>query len=107
MLLFFAYALFSQAMARLGQQIAKIAEIMNNAKSMADGLKDKWTGDDADAFQNVIASDVMPNMNSVINTVTDFQSRLNRASERIQQADKQAQGMVGQLADVFSKIVAG
>jgi WXG100 family type VII secretion target len=106
MLLFFAYALFSQAMARLGQQIAKIAEIMNNAKSMADGLKDKWTGDDADAFQNVIASDVMPNMNSVINTVTDFQGRLNRAADRIRQADKQAQGMVGQLADVFSKIAA-
>jgi len=106
MLLFFAYALFAQAMARLGQQIAKIAEIMNNAKSMADGLKDKWTGDDADAFQNVISSDVMPNMNTAINTVTDFQGRLNRAADRIRQADKQAQSMVGQLSDVFSKITS-
>jgi WXG100 family type VII secretion target len=104
MLLLFAYAKFAAAMARLAQQIAKITEIMNNAKSMADGLKDKWTGDDADAFQNVIGSDVMPNMNNAINTVSDFRNRLQRASDRIQQADKQAKSMVGQLSDVFQKI---
>ncbi len=106
MLLLFAYAKFAAAMARLAAQIVKITEIMNNAKSMADGLKDKWTGDDADAFQNVIGSDVMPGMNSAINTVTDFKNRLQRASDRIQQADKQAKSMVGQLADVFQKIAA-
>ncbi len=106
MLLFFAYALFAQAMARLAQQVAKITEIMNQAKSTADGLKDKWTGEDADAFQNSISSDVMPGMNSAINTVSDFRNRLQRASERIQRADQQAKSMVGQLADVFQKIAA-
>jgi len=106
MLLFFAYALFAEALGRLAQQIAKITEIMNTAKSTADGLKDKWTGDDADAFQNVIGSDVMPNMNQVINTVSDFSNRLNKAQERIRQADNQAKGMVGQLSDVFSKITS-
>jgi WXG100 family type VII secretion target len=104
MLLFFAYALFAAAMAQLGVQIAKITEIMNNAKSTADGLKDKWTGDDADAFQSVMSSDVMPNMNKLINTVTDFSNRLKKAEERIRQADKQAKSMVGGLSDVFSKI---
>lgn len=104
MLLFFAYAKFAAAMARLMQQIAKMTEIMTNAKSTADGLKDKWTGDDADAFQNVMGSDVMPNMNKAIATVQDFHGRLNRAAERIQRADQQAKGMVGQLSDVFSKI---
>jgi WXG100 family type VII secretion target len=104
MLLLFAYAKFAAAMARLAQQIVKITEIMNNAKSTADGLKDKWTGDDADAFQNVMSSDVMPNMNKAIDTVTDFKNRLNQASERIQKADQQAKGMVGQLSDVFAKI---
>lgn len=106
MLLFFAYALFSAAMARLAQQVAKITEIMNQAKSTADGLKDKWTGEDADAFQSSIAGDVMPGMNSAINTVTDFRNRLQRAAERIQRADQQAKSMVGQLADVFQKIAA-
>jgi WXG100 family type VII secretion target len=104
MLLFFAYAKFAAALARLAQQIVKITEIMNNAKSTADGLKDKWTGEDADAFQNTIGSDVMPGMNRAISTVQDFSNRLNRAQERIQRADQQAQSMVGQLSDVFSKI---
>ena len=104
MLLFFAYAKFAAALARLAQQIAKITEIMNNAKSTADGLKDKWTGDDADAFQNTMSSDVMPGMNRAISTVQDFSNRLNRAQERIQRADQQAKSLVGQLADVFGKI---
>lgn len=102
--LLFAYAKFAAAMAQLGQQVVKMTEIMNNAKSTADGLKDKWTGDDADAFQNVMGTDVMPNMNKVISTVTDFGNRLRRAEERIRQADNQAKSMVGQLSDVFSKI---
>ena len=104
MLLFWAYAKFAAAMARLVQQIAKITEIMNNAKSTAVGLKDKWTGDDADAFLNTIGTDVMPNMNRAISTIQDFHGRLNRAQERIQRADQQAKSMVGQLSDVFSKI---
>jgi WXG100 family type VII secretion target len=104
MLLFWAYAKFAAAMARLMQQIAKMTEIMNNAKSTADGLKDKWTGDDADAFQNTMGSDVMPNMNKAIATITDFHKRLNQAQERIQRADQQAKSMVGGLADVFSTI---
>ncbi len=104
--LLFAYAKFAAAMAQLAQQVVKITEIMNTAKSTADGLKDKWTGDDADAFQNVMGSDVMPNMNKVINTVQDFGSRLNRAQERIRQADKQAKSMVGGLSDVFQKITS-
>jgi len=106
MLLFFAYALFSAALAQLAVQIAKITEIMNNAKSTADGLKDKWTGDDADAFQNVMGSDVMPGMNKLINTVTDFSNRLKKAEERIRRADQQAKSMVGGLSDVFSKITS-
>ena len=104
--LLFAYAKFAAAMAQLAQQVVKITDIMNTAKSTADGLKDKWTGDDADAFQNVMSSDVMPGMNKLINTVQDFRGRLDRAQQRIQQADKQAKSMVGQLADVFGKIAA-
>jgi WXG100 family type VII secretion target len=100
----FAYALFAEALARLAQQIAKMVEIMNTAKSTADNLKDKWTGDDADAFQNFVSSDIMPNMNTAISTVQDFSQRLNRAQDRIRQADNQAKSMVGQLSDVFSKI---
>jgi WXG100 family type VII secretion target len=104
MTLLFAYALFAEALARLAQQIAKMVEIMNTAKSTADNLKDKWTGDDADAFQNFVSSDIMPNMNTAISTVQDFSQRLNRAQDRIRQADNQAKSMVGQLSDVFSKI---
>jgi len=104
--LLFAYAKFAAALAQLAQQVVKITEIMNNANSTAQGLKDKWTGDDADAFQNVMSSDVMPGMNKLINTVQDFRGRLDRAQQRIQQADKQAKSMVGQLADVFGKIAA-
>ncbi len=104
--LLIAYAKFAAALAQLGQQVAKITEIMNNANSEAQGLKDKWTGDDADAFQNVMSSDVMPGMNKLISTVQDFSNRLDRAQQRIQQADKQAKSMVGGLADVFQKIAA-
>ena len=104
--LLLAYAKFAAALAQLAQQVVKITEIMNNAKSTADGLKDKWTGDDADAFQNFIGSDVMPNMNKLVNTVQDFGNRLNRAQERIRQADNQAKSMVGGLADVFQKIAS-
>ena len=99
-----AYAKFAAALAQLGQQVAKITEIQSNAKSTADGLKDKWTGDDADAFQNVMSSDVMPGMSRLINTVTDFGNRLRQAEDRIRRADQQAKSMVGQLADVFGKI---
>ena len=99
-----AYAKFASALAQLGQQVAKISEIQSNAKSTADGLKDKWTGADADAFQGVMGSDVMPGMSRLINTVTDFGNRLRPAEDRIRRADQQAKSMVGQLADVFSKI---
>ena len=102
--LLIAYAKMAAALARLGQQVVKMTEIQTNAKSTADGLKDKWTGDDADAFQNVMESDVMPGMSRAINTVTDFGNRLQKAQDRITQADKQAKSMVGQLADVFNKI---
>jgi len=102
--LLFAYAKFAAAMAQLGQQVAKMTEIQNNAKSTADGLKDKWTGDDADAFQSTMGSDVLPNMGKAVQTLQDFGQRLNRAQERIRQADNQAKSMVGQLADVFGKI---
>lgn len=102
--LVFAYAKFAAALAQLGQQVAKMTEIQQNAKSTADGLKDKWTGDDANAFQNVMSSDVMPGMTRLISTVQDFGNRLRRAEERIRRADQQAKSMVGQLSDVFAKI---
>lgn len=104
--LLIAYAKFAAAMAQLAQQVAKITEIQQNAKSTADGLKDKWTGDDADAFQNFIGSDVMPGMTKLINTVQDFGNRLRRAEERLRRADQQAKSMVGQLSEVFNKIAS-
>jgi len=104
--LVFAYAKFAAALAQLAQQIAKMTEIQQNAKSTADGLRDKWTGDDANAFQGFIGNDVMPGMSKLINTVQDFRNRLNRAEERIRRADQQAKSMVGGLSEVFGKIVS-
>lgn len=104
--LLFAYAKFAAAMAQLAQQVAKMTEIQQNAKSTADGLKDKWTGDDADAFQGFIGGEVMPGMSKAINTVQDFGNRLRRAEERIRRADQQAKSMVGGLAEVFAKIAS-
>lgn len=103
-MLWFAYAIFAAAMTRLGQQIQKMNEIMENAKKTADGLKSDWTGNDYDAFDAYVKNNLMPGLNKAVSTMQDWQSRLNRAQDRMRQADNAGKQLVGGLASVFSKI---
>jgi WXG100 family type VII secretion target len=106
MLLWIAYAIFNAAMVRLGQQIQKMNEIMENAKKTADGLKSDWTGNDYDAFDAYVKNNLMPGMNQAISTMTDWQSRLGRAQDRMRQADTAGKQVASGLADVFGKITS-
>ena len=103
-MLWFAYAIFAAAMTRLGQQIQKMNEIMENAKKTADGLKSDWTGNDYDAFDAYVKNNLMPGMNKAVSTMQDWQSRLGRAQDRMRQADNAGKQLVGGLAGVFGKI---
>jgi len=104
MLLFLAYAIMAEALAQLAQQVQAMQQVQDQAHQTADGLKDKWTGDDADQFQQVVASDVLPNMGNLIGTVTGFGQQLQQAQDRITQADNEAKSAVDQLQGIFSQI---
>jgi uncharacterized protein YukE len=106
MLLWIAYAIFNAAMVRLGQQIQKMNEIMENAKKTADGLKSDWTGNDYDAFDGYVKNNLVPGMNTAIATMQDWHSRLGRAQDRMRQADTAGKQLVSGLSGVFSKIAS-
>jgi hypothetical protein len=48
----------------------------------------------------------MPGMNKAVSTMQDWQSRLNRAQDRMRQADNAGKQLVNGLAGVFGKITS-
>jgi uncharacterized protein YukE len=83
MLLFLAYGIMAEALAQLAQQVEAIWQVQDQAHQTADDLKAKWTGDDADQFQQVVANDVLPKMEQLISTVISFGQQLQQVQDRI------------------------
>ena len=104
MLLFLAYAIMAEALAQLAQQIQAMQQVTDDANQTAQGLKDKWTGDDADKFQEVVQQDIIPGLGNMISIATGFSNGLQQAQEIITQADNTANQAIGELQDVFNSI---
>jgi WXG100 family type VII secretion target len=102
--LILAYKLLAEAVAEIGRQVQAINDVMQNSRQTAEGLKDKWTGDDADSFQAEIAGGVTPKMGQLAGTCSDFINRINQAQERMRRADQEAKSAVDQLEGVFRSI---
>jgi len=103
-ILVMAIKIVAEVMADISQQINKLRDIKQQATDTANGLKDKWTGDDADALQNEMGTNVGPKMEQVISTIDDFNKRIGQAQQRMQQADQQAKGKISELLGVFKGI---
>lgn len=104
MLLVIAYALYAQALAQLAQQVQKITQIQQEAKQTIDKLGQTWIGIDYDACKAKFQGGLFPGLSSLINTAQDFISRLNKALDRMKQAEQQATQAVQSLVDVFNAI---
>jgi uncharacterized protein YukE len=104
MLLFLAYAIMAEALAQLAQQIQAMQQVSDEANQTAQGLKDKWTGDDSDKFQEVVQQDIIPGLGNMIGIATGFSNGLQQAQEIITQADNTANQAIGELQSVFSSI---
>lgn len=99
-----AVKIVAEVIADIAKQVNALRENLQQAKDTAAGLKDKWTGDDADAFQAEMGNNVTPKMEQVISTVDDFGKRIGQAQARMQQADQQARQKVEGLASIFKGI---
>lgn len=96
---------FARGMAILVQQIAKMVEIYQKAKQVAQGLsEDKWMGEDQKAFQAEMGGNVLPGVQNVIDTANEFKNRIEKAKARMDQAEAQAKSLVQNLGQVFSAI---
>lgn len=102
--LLMAIKIVAEVNADIAQQINKLREIKQQGQDTANGLKDKWTGDDADAFQAEMGGNVAQKMEQLISTVDDFNKRIGQAQQRMQQADQQARQKIDQLEGVFKGI---
>lgn len=103
-ILVMAIKIVAEVMADIAKQVNNLRENLQQAKDTAAGLKDKWTGEDADAFQTEMGNNVTPKMEQVIATVDDFGKRIGQAQQRMQQADQQARQKVDALEGVFKGI---
>ncbi|HRW06765.1 MAG: hypothetical protein KDE53_23565 [Caldilineaceae bacterium] len=63
-----------------------------------------WIGKGADAFVQEVQSMMMPNTNTIIQTITKTHRDIQRAIDVIDRADRQVQQKVNGLADLFNSI---
>jgi hypothetical protein len=88
----------------IGRQAQALLDVEQEAREIAAGLKDKWTGEDADAFQAEIVGDVTPKLQELVATVKESVVKVDKAKERILQADQAARSRVEALTQQFSGI---
>jgi len=101
----FAAIDFARGMAILVQQAAKMVEIYQKAKQVAQGLsEDKWKGADQQAFQAEMGGNILPAVQNVIDTANEFKNRIEKAKERMDQAEQQAKSLVQNLSQAFQAI---
>lgn len=63
-----------------------------------------WTGPDAERFINEVNSLIMPRTRQNIAAIQSLQKGVETAVNTINEADQVANGMVGELESVFSKV---
>ncbi len=64
-----------------------------------------WIGQGANAFVEEVSSLMIPGVGQVMDQITFLNTNLQRASDIIDDADKQVQGMANSLGDTFGSIV--
>lgn len=68
------------------------------------GFDDIWQGDDALQFKDKVMKRAIPGAEQIVGITTNTHSGIIRAAEVIQNADRQATQMVGDLNNTFSQI---
>lgn len=63
-----------------------------------------WIGEGANAFVQEVSSLMIPGVGQVMEQISITTRNIDRAVDVIDEADKQVQGMVNSLNDVFSRI---
>jgi len=103
----FAEQVVQQVQQGATQQLNIIAEqVMNPIQGILQEVSDgAWRGVGADAFTDEVNNLEMPGINVITEQIHTFMGNLQRASEIITQADKQARQEVQGMVDVFSDII--
>jgi uncharacterized protein YukE len=63
-----------------------------------------WKGDGADRFVNEMTSEVIPALTNIANVNMSFGNQIEKALDRMDQAEQTAKNLVNPLHDLFSKI---
>ena len=90
----------------LERQERSIRDIEQEAREIARSLQDRWTGDDADAFQAEMANDASPKLLELAATVADLNAGLGKAVERIREADRTALRLLADLLERQSRAIS-
>ena len=90
--------------AGVGQQQQIATQVMDQLKSYVPKVQLAWKGGDADAFEEDVATVLVPAMLDLISAIGGVNINLSQATNIVDQADQKCQSMANQLGDVFGKI---
>lgn len=105
-LLKIARAILNEVLGQIGQQINVLESTVRSpiqamVNEVVGGI---WTGRGADAFVQECSNLFIPETQGIVQSCNVMAVSINRAADILDNADKQARGMVNNLAGVFQAI---
>lgn len=105
-LLRFARSVVQNVISQVTQQLNVVSEqaynqIQNQVRQVVGQV---WRGQGADAFAAEINSEVLPNIQRIMESITTINSNINFATDTIDRADEQVRSTVDSLADTFGSV---
>ncbi len=93
-------------LSEITKQVNRVqSEVLNEmTKMVSSGFDDFWRGEDADQFKEKILKMAVPKAQDIVGIVGKVGGGIKQASDIIQNADKKATQIVGDIASEFSKI---
>lgn len=97
----------------LGQVLSEVTKQINRVQNevisemqrwVTQGFDDIWRGEDADQFKEKVMKLMIPDLDKVVNVVTNTHNGLQEAAEIVVKADQSAYQMVSDLAGLYAKI---
>jgi WXG100 family type VII secretion target len=101
----FLFPEIQQVSSIVTQQQQAANTVMETVKGFVPKIQAAWTGDDATAFAQHIASHFVPDIMALIAAIAGINTNINKATDTVTQADSQISGLADQLGGVFDSII--
>ncbi|MBZ0307127.1 MAG: hypothetical protein K8I82_13740 [Anaerolineae bacterium] len=105
-LLKLAIKILEQVLSEITKQLNRVQnEVLNEAQRwVTQGFDDIWRGEDADQFKEKVQKLAVPDLQDIIQVVTNTHNGLQNAADIIVRADQKAYQAVSDLAGLYAKI---